>query len=170
MRTLVKEPEGWRAGGYAAGWQLQEMCVCVYIRARTLKGGQRWNRRGWQEIIKRLMENKCLENRIKNNSARRLRMKLGAVGMCFLSRLLLLCRWELRDCDEKTGVRPRRKQSRSGQFTHKSGWFLKRTKRIFEKDKSQICKLSQQYCLPKYILLKLPGTWQQAFNFPIVSM
>lgn len=50
-------------------------------------------------------------------------MKTGAVGMCFLSRLLLLCRRELCDCDEKTGMRPRRKQSRSGQLAHKVGYF-----------------------------------------------
>lgn len=59
------------------GCQLEKMNVCVC----ALKGGQRWNRRGWQEIIKRLIESQCLESRIKNNAAKSLRRKPGEVRL-----------------------------------------------------------------------------------------
>lgn len=77
-------------------------------------------------------------------------MKLEGVGVCFLSRLLILCRQELCNCDEKMGMRPRRKP-RSGQVACKSRLFLKRTK-------VKICKLSQHCHLFKYTLLKIPET------------
>lgn len=115
MRTLVKE-----AG--ARHCQLKKINVCIYTRA--LKGGQRWNRRGWQEIIKRLIENKCLESRIKNNSMEVEKetwrdetalLARGGAGTSFCSKLLQLCRQELSDFSENTGVTPKRKH-RSGQL------------------------------------------------------
>lgn len=51
--------------------------MCLWV----LKRGQRLNRRGWQEIIKRLIESQCLESRIKNNSAKILRRKPGEVRL-----------------------------------------------------------------------------------------
>lgn len=124
------------------GWQFQEMCVCV--SELPLKEGQR-ETGGSQEMIKRLKKTKCLENRISNSV--RLRMELGGVGVYFLGRLLILCRQELCNCDEKMGVRPR-----NGQVACQSGLFLKRTK-------VKICKLNQHYHLFKYTLVKIPEMW-----------
>lgn len=104
MRILVNEADTRGMEGRSAqvgGNSGKSVCVCVCICLCTYSEGRRErNRRGWQEIIKRLKKNKCLENRIKKNSARRLGMKLGDVGVCFLSRLLILCRQELCLCDE----------------------------------------------------------------------
>lgn len=101
------------------------VCLCA------LKGGQRLNRKGWQEIIKRLIESQCLESRIKNNSAKILRMKPLEVR-------LQCCKWKcwavLRKnaailqaellTDEKTAVRPRKKQSgQPEKKTFKSPYF-----------------------------------------------
>lgn len=77
-------------------------------------------------------------------------MKLAGVGTCLQA---ARCCSAGRSC-----VTAMRRGSETKQET-KQNWADSPHKWIlFEKDQSQIGKLSQLYCLPKCILLKLPGT------------